>query len=132
MSSALRSEHVQFFHHIVRVVFPAVRGPFVDPAVEGEAIPLPVEVDACHSVPVPVVDGASALDPSQLLLLLLVQRHEAEQALDVLCSQQARVDVCRALIQALLIGVVASPVVLLQVAQRRGAALHAQHQEHGH
>lgn len=124
------SEHVQLLCHVLCVILPAVHGPLVEPAVEGHPVLLPVEVDAGHAVPVGAGDRTSALDLSQLLLLLLVQGHKTKKVLNVLRSQEAGVGVCCLFVEGLFIGVVPGPVVLLEVAERGGAALHAQHQEH--
>ena len=125
-------DHVHLFLHCLLIMLLVVCGPLVEPAVQRQLIFLPVEVDTGHSVPVSAADGSGGLILSRLLLLILVQCHKAEEALYVLCGQEAGVDGCRALEEGLFTRAVLGPVVLLQVTQRRGAALHAQHQEHSH
>lgn len=118
----LSDEHVNLFVHGLHVILLAVRDPFVEPAVKRQFILLPVEVDTSHSVPVSSADRTSTL-PSHLLLLFLLQCHKAKEVLNVLCSQEASMDCCRAVEQVVFIRAVLRPVVLLLVAKRRGAAL---------
>lgn len=126
----LSAEHVHLFVHCFHIMVQAVRGPFVEPAVERQSILFPVEVDTSHSVPVSAADRTSTVVFSQLLLLFPLQCHKAKEALNVLCSQEAGMDSCRPLEEGLFSRPVLRPVVLLLVAKRREAALHTQHQEH--
>ena len=93
-------------------------GPFVEPAVEGEALVLPVDVDACYGVPLGARLDALHRELLHQLLLLLVQRHEAEELLHICGCQDPGVDLGRASEELVLIGAVLGPVSLLPVAQR--------------
>lgn len=120
---------IHLFVHGLHVMLQVVRGPFVEPAVQRQSILLPVEVDTSHSVPISAADRTDTLVLSQLLLLFLLQSHEAKEALNVLCSQEAGMDSCCALEEGLFVRAVLRPVVLLLVTKGRGAALHTQQQE---
>lgn len=100
-------------------------GPFVEPAVEGEALVLPVDVDTCDGVPLGARLDTLHWELLHQLLLLLVQGHEAKELLHVLCRQDPGVDLGCAAEELVLIGAVLAPVRLLPVAQWRAAMLQA-------
>lgn len=100
-------------------------GPFVEPAVEGEALVLPVDVDACDGIPLGAWLDALHRELLHQLLLLLVQRHKAKEVFHVLGCQDPGVDLSCAAEELVLVGAVLGPVSLLPVAQRRAAVLQA-------
>lgn len=91
--------------------------PFVEPAVEGEALVLPVDVDTRDGVPLGAWLDALHWELLHQLLLLLVKRHKSKELLHVLCCQDPGVDFSRAAEKLVLIGAVLGPVGLLPVAQ---------------
>lgn len=100
-------------------------GPFVEAAVEGEALVLPVDVDACDSIPLGARLDALHWELLHQLLLLLVQCHKAKELFHVLGCQDPGVDLSCASEELVLVGAVLGPVGLLPVAQRRAAVLQA-------
>lgn len=93
-------------------------GPFVEAAVEGEALVLPVDVDACDGIPLGAWLDALHWELLHQLLLLLVQCHKAKELFHVLGCQDPGVDLSCASEELVLVGAVLGPVGLLPVAQR--------------
>lgn len=92
-------------------------GPFVEPAVEWEALVLPVDVDTRDGIPLGAWLHTFHWELLHQLLLLLVQRHKAEELLHVLGCQDPGVDLGCASEELVLVGAVLGPVSLLPVAQ---------------
>lgn len=100
-------------------------GPFVEPAVEGEALVLPVDVDTRDGIPLGAWLDTFHRELLHQLLLLLVQRHKTKEMLHVVGCQDPGVDLSCATKELVLVGAVLGPVGLLPVAQWRTAVLQA-------
>ena len=92
-------------------------GPLVQAAVEWEALVLTVQVDAGDGVPLRPRLCAFHRELRDQLLVVLVERHKAEEVAHVVGSQHPRVHLSRALEQLVLVGAVLGPVGLLAVAE---------------
>lgn len=104
-------------------------GPFVETAVEGEALVLSIDVDTRDGIPLGAWLDTLHWELLHQLLLLLVQCHKAKELFHILGCQDPGVDLGRASEELVLVGAVLGPVGLLPVAERRAAVLQALGQE---